>query len=83
MRGYVVLGCGGGKLGCSSEVEHITFSPDGNLVLTVPSLDAVMHTTVKIWESYTGAELVSVEGHKKFVPMACFSPCEKYIASGS
>ena len=78
MRGYVVLGCGGGKLGW--EMEHITFSPDGNSVLTVPSLDAVTHTVVKIWDSYAGAVLVSLEGHKKFVPMACFSPCGKYVA---
>ena len=78
--GYVILGKGVGRLGW--ETRHIAFSPDGNLVLTVPS-DEDPTYIMKIWNAYTGAELVSLAGHKKSVCMACFSPCGKYIVSGS
>ena len=78
--GYVILGNGVGRLGW--ETEHIAFSPDGNLVLTVPSYKNPTHI-MKIWDAYTGTELVSLEGHKDDVCTACFSPCGKYIASGS
>ena len=78
--GYVILGNGVGKLGW--ETRHIAFSPDGNLVLTVQVYGFPTHI-MKIWDAYTGAELVSLEGHEGHVPTASFSPCGKYIASGS
>ena len=78
--GYVILGNGVRKLGW--ETRHIGFSPDGNLVLTVPSYNAPTKT-MKIWDAYTGAELLSLKGHDDVVLTACFSPCGKYIASGS
>ena len=63
------------------EMTHIELSQNGNLLLTVPKSDATH--TMKIRDAYTGAELFALEGHEDMVRTACFSPCGKYVASGS
>ena len=62
--------------------RDLAFSPDGNLVLTVQR-NHPPQNTMKIWDAYTGLELLRLLGHTSIVSKACFSPCEKYVASGS
>ncbi|PIL35871.1 hypothetical protein GSI_01531 [Ganoderma sinense ZZ0214-1] len=62
----------------SNGARDVAFSPDGNLVLTL-SNDGM----VKLWDTCTGVELFSLEGHKQKVNQARFSPCGKYVASAS
>lgn len=83
--GHVLPGSSGvgrlGKLGW--QTSQFSFSPDANLVLTVPSRGTIPTKTAKVWDAHTGIELFSLEGHKKEVSAACFSPCGKYVASVS
>lgn len=76
---HVVPGCKIGKLGCEA-TGRVAFSPNWSLALTEPVRDT--HPT-KIWDTYTGVELLSLEGHKNLVLETCFSPCGKYVASAS
>ena len=80
--GGVVLECGTGRLPRRWEMSHVSFSPDGSLVLTLPNRGPSMHA-MKIWDAYTGVELFSLEGHEKPIWTACFSPCGNYVASAS
>ena len=79
-REPVVLECGTGRPGWMT--RDLAFSPDGNLVLTVQR-NHPPPNTMKIWDAYTGIELLSLEGHENGIWTACFSPCGKYIASAS
>ncbi|EJF55871.1 WD40 repeat-like protein, partial [Dichomitus squalens LYAD-421 SS1] len=58
-------------------IRCVVFSPDGRLLLSTGD------NAVKIWDADTGATVQSLEGHEGRVTGACFSPCGKYIASGS
>ena len=73
-RGRVLVRLGDKSRGFMSD---ISFSPDGKLVL-----GAEMET-VYIWDASTGTQLFQLRGHASRVLKACFSPCGKYIASGS
>ena len=79
-----IPGCGVGQLGkLGWQTSQFSFSPDANLVLTVPSRGTIPTQKAKVWDAHTGIELFSLEGHKKEVSAACFSPCGKYVASVS
>ena len=78
-HGVPSLGCDV-KLGL--ETSDVAFSPDGSLVLTLPSR-AFRTNTMKIWDANTGVELLLLKGHEGSICDACFSPCGKYIASTS
>jgi WD40 repeat protein len=56
----------------------VAFSPDGKRIAS-GSLDS----TVKVWDSSTGQELLSLMGHTKGISSVAFSPDGKRIASGS
>jgi WD40 repeat protein len=55
------------------------FSPDGELV-ALPSGDK---TTVRLWDSATGAARGTLEGHTSYVWSVAFSPDGKLVALGS
>ena len=59
-------------------IRDVAFSPDGTLILTTS--DGGM---VRLWNADTSTEKFTLEGHKKAVNQACFSPCGKYVASAS
>ncbi|OSD00768.1 WD40 repeat-like protein [Trametes coccinea BRFM310] len=60
-------------------VWNVLFSPpDGKRVLTVSN-----DMSMNICDSYTGSELVELEGHESVIHTGCFSPDGKYVASAS
>ncbi len=65
-------------VGHSSGVSSVAFSPDGQR-LASGSHDK----TVKIWDSTTGKELLSLKGHEDLVYSVAFSPDGQRLASGS
>jgi WD40 repeat protein/serine/threonine protein kinase len=58
-------------------VHRVAWSPDHRL-LASGSLDG----RVKVWDARTGAELVRLEAHKKFVRSLAFSPDSRFLATG-
>ena len=70
--GNMLLPKGGDGMGV---MDDISISLDGRLVLGATA------KAIYIWEASTGVELFQLEGHKKKVQEARFSPCGKYIAS--
>src|SRR5262252_2296202 len=56
----------------------VTFSPDGKRLAT-GSFDH----TVRLWDSNTGQELLTLKGHGDQVHSVAFSPDGKWLASGS
>ena len=61
----------------TAEVQHITFSPDGQILAS-----AGRDATVKLW-SREGKELATLEGHSERVTHVIFSPDGQTIASAS
>jgi len=64
--------------GHTSHVNSVSFSPDGNLLVSGSS-----DKTNILWDVYSGEELEKVEGHTKAVTSVSFSPDGNSFASGS
>ncbi|MFO0889520.1 MAG: protein kinase [Isosphaeraceae bacterium] len=61
------------------QTYHVTWSPDGRLLLTGGSDDGVL----RLWNPEDGTLLRKFAGHRSWVWSAVFSPDGKRIASGS
>jgi WD40 repeat protein len=64
--------------GHDSIVYWVSFSPDGTRVLTASN-----DSTARVWDTYTGKELVILSGHTKQVRSGQFSPDGKTIVTTS
>lgn len=60
------------------KVDRLTFSPDGTHIASVS-----LERTIKLWDLFTGSELLTISGHKGIVTSVAFSPDGTRIASGS
>ncbi len=60
------------------EIQTVEFSSDGTRVVT-----ACHDGTAKIWDTATGAELLTLRGHGSWVWHAVFSPDGRRVATGS
>ena len=60
------------------KITDVAYSPDGTLFLTASDDGMVI-----LWNADTVAQKLTLKGHDKAVNRACFSPCGKYVASGS
>ena len=59
-------------------VTSVAISPDSSLTLTGSD-----DKTVKLWETATGKELLTLEGHDESIQSVAFSPCGKFALTGS
>jgi WD40 repeat protein len=56
----------------------IAFSPDGRWLAS-----ASYDQSIRLWDTQSGAELTTLNGHSKKVQYVAFSPDGKLLASGS
>src|SRR5260370_39655876 len=54
------------------------FVPDGKYVLTCSN-----DRTARLWDTSSGKELISLQGHTDWVRRGAFSPDGKYVLTGS
>ncbi|HYA15140.1 MAG TPA: ankyrin repeat domain-containing protein, partial [Syntrophales bacterium] len=66
------------RVGHSSEVTSVAFSPDGRYALS-----GSWDNTLKLWNVASGEEIRTFTGHSQFVYSAAFSPDGRYALSGS
>ena len=66
------------QLAHSSEVSSVTFSPNGQYVLSGSG-----DKTLKLWEVASGRLIRTFEGHSRAVNSVAFSPDGRYALSGS
>ncbi len=64
--------------GHAGSVTHCAVSPDGRLIVS-----ASYDKTLKIWDSFTGAEKITLVGHADNVTCCAISPDNTFIVSGS
>jgi len=62
----------------SSDVESVSFSPDGQWIASASS-----YCTVKVWSVESGECVTTLKGHSSDVTSVSFSPDGQWIASGS
>jgi len=60
------------------DVHSVAFSPDGKRIVSGSG-----DNTLKVWDAESGAELMTLRGHKEYVKSVAFSPDGKRIVSGS
>jgi WD40 repeat protein len=65
----------------SAPAERAVFDPTGGRIATTTNLPAGDAGTVQIWDSATGQELTSLEGHTGGVGDAAFSPDGSSVAT--
>lgn len=63
----------------SGSVLACDLSRDGMMILSSWSVDK----NIRIWKTETGMRLQVLRGHGDKIYTACFSPCSKYVLSGS
>jgi len=62
-------------------VTKLAFSPDGHRLASIGSGD---DSSVRIWDSETGKEIFSLQGHKGFISDMAFSPDDgRWLATAS
>jgi WD40 repeat protein len=61
-------------------IERVAFSPDGQLVASAESWTEPL---VRLWETSTGTELRTLEGHENGLTALTFSPTGDLLVSGS
>lgn len=66
------------QVGHTSSVTSVVFSPDDSLIASGSE-----DQTIKLWDTKTGTELLSLRGHIFNVNSVAFSPDGKILASGS
>jgi WD40 repeat protein len=59
----------------------ITFSGDGNMIAT-PGLDSHRRRIIDVWDSRTGAQIATFEGHRAAITALSFSPDGRRLISG-
>ena len=64
--------------GHSQLARSVAFSPDGKRLASGNA-----DTTIKLWDTTGGKELVMLKGHSSVVNSVAFSPDGKRLASGS
>ncbi|KAH8108521.1 WD40-repeat-containing domain protein, partial [Phellopilus nigrolimitatus] len=61
-----------------SEVNSVTYSPDGQHIVS-----GSQHKTVRIWDAKSGQQLHQLSGHTGYVKSVAYSPDGQHIVSGS
>ena len=69
--------------GSHSYGPRLAFSPDGKRLAGSASLPGSGSDEIKVWDSETGQELLSLKGHSASVWSVVYSPDGKRLASGS
>ena len=58
-------------------IKRLAFSPDGKRLAS-----ASMDQTVKLWDTATGLEVLTLRGHKGPLSAVAFSPDGEHLATG-
>jgi WD40 repeat protein/serine/threonine protein kinase/tetratricopeptide (TPR) repeat protein len=76
--GSVLTGQSVLNFGAQGSVAKLAFSPDGRFLAT-----AGADRAVRIWDTHTGEERMTLRGHSGRVSTLSFHPSGRYLASGS
>jgi WD40 repeat protein/serine/threonine protein kinase len=64
-------------------INSVTFSPDGQYILSGSGGPFGTDATLRLWNVATGQEIYRFEGHTNIVISVAFSPHGRYVLSGS